>query len=401
MINLTSVNLVTRCKVSMIEALYTFLMELYLFTFSSVNSNSTCRNDLIHLTFLKLYSLSHLMHLGKINEDVFNKVICPHLGEKRKEVLVGPQHGVDTAAIDLQDARVLVVKTDPVFIVPQFGFKKAAWFAVHILASDVMTSGIPPQYAVIDLNLPPKIKDEEFEEMWIGIHEALKEIEVMVVGGHTGVYEGTDYPMVGGFTMFGIGEKEKLGMPSKVKVGDSVIMTKGPAIEATGLLTNLYPEYFKQRLDKEIFNEAYNMYWKMSCWKDGLIASRSGIHLMHDATEGGVFGALTEVAKASGKGMKIYEDKLFIHRAVREVTKLVNIDPWISISEGTMIIVTDKGEEVRGALIKEGIEAEIIGEVVDQSGDVTLVKKDGSRVKIEHPLEDPFWRAFFDLASKT
>ncbi|BFI74338.1 hypothetical protein YN1HA_4360 [Sulfurisphaera ohwakuensis] len=227
--------------------------------------------------------------------------------------------------------------------------------------------------------------------MWIGIREALKEIEVMIVGRHTGVYEGTDYPMVGGFTMFGVGKKEKLGMPSKVKVGDSVIMTKEPPIEATGLLTNLYPGYFKQRLDKEIFNEAYNMYWKMSYWKDGLIASRSGIHLMHDATEGVVSGALIEIAKASGKGMKIYEDKLFIHKVVREVTKLVIIDPWISIKEGTMIIDTDKGEEVRGALIKEGIEAEIIGEAVDQSGDVTLVKKDGSIVKIEHPSEDLFW----------
>ncbi len=113
------------------------------------------------------------------------------------------------------------------------------------------------------------------------------------------------------------------------------------------------------------------------------------------------FGALTEVARASGKGMNVYEDKLFINSAVREVTRLVNIDPWISISEGTMIIVTDKGKDVREALIKEGIEAEIIGEIVDQSGDVKLVKKDGSRVKIEHPLEDPFWRAFFDLASKT
>lgn len=339
------------------------------------------------------------MKLGKINEDIFNKIIYPHLGQRHKEVIVEPQHGVDTGAIDLQDGRVLVVKSDPVFIVPQFGFRKAAWFAVHILASDVMTSGIPPRYALIDLNLPPKIKDEEFEEMWLGIHEALMEIDVMIVGGHTGIYEGTDYPMVGGFTMMGIGEKEKLGMPSKVKVGDDVIMTKGPAIEATALLVNLYPEYFKTRLNKEIFNEAINMYWKMSCWKDGLIASNIGIHLMHDATEGGVFGALTEISKSTGKGMKIYENKLFINRAVKEVTKLMNIDPWISISEGTMIIVTDKGEEVKNALNKEGIDAEIIGKI-DASKEVTLIKNDGSKIKIEHPEEDPFWRAFFELSRR-
>ncbi|BFI74339.1 hypothetical protein YN1HA_4370 [Sulfurisphaera ohwakuensis] len=38
------------------------------------------------------------MHLGKINEDVVNEVIYPHLREKRKEVIVGPQYGVDIIA---------------------------------------------------------------------------------------------------------------------------------------------------------------------------------------------------------------------------------------------------------------------------------------------------------------
>ncbi|BFH72123.1 AIR synthase family protein [Sulfurisphaera javensis] len=339
------------------------------------------------------------MRLGKIDEKIFTEIIYPNLGKKHKEVIIEPQNGVDTGAIDLGDGRVLVVKSDPVFIVPQFGFRKAAWFAVHILASDVMTSGIPPRYALIDLNLPPKITDEDFKEMWLGIHQALEEINVMVVGGHTGVYEGTDYPMVGGFAMMGIGEKEKLGMPSRVKVGDYIIMTKGPAIEATGLLTNLYPDYFKQRLSPEVFKEAYEMYWKMSCWKDGLIASNIGIHLMHDATEGGVWNALAEIARVTKKELRIYEDKLFINRAVKEVTSLVNIDPWISISEGTMIIISDKGEEIVKALNREGIEAGIIGEVKEGEG-VTLVKKDGSKSKIEQPKEDPFWRAFFDLAKK-
>ncbi|BCU68847.1 hypothetical protein KN1_01440 [Stygiolobus caldivivus] len=84
-----------------------------------------------------------LGRLGKINEYVFTNIIYPNLGKIHDEVIVKLQHGVDTGAIDLGDGRVLVVKADPVFIVPQFGFRKASWFAVHILASDAMTSGIP------------------------------------------------------------------------------------------------------------------------------------------------------------------------------------------------------------------------------------------------------------------
>jgi len=149
----------------------------------------------------------------------------------------------------------------------------------------------------------------------------------------------------------------------------------------------------------DIFKEAYDMYWKMSCWKDGLIASNVGIHLMHDATEGGVWNALVEIATVTKKELRIYEDKLFINRAVKEVTSLVNIDPWSSISEGTMIIISDKGEKIVEALKREGIESAIVGEVKEGDG-VTLVKKDGSKQRIEKPAEDPFWRVFFELSKK-
>ncbi len=338
--------------------------------------------------------------LGKINRDIFDKIIYPHLGSIHEEVIVPPTHGVDTGVIDLGDGRVLVVKTDPVFIVPQYGFKKSAWFAVHILASDVMTSGIPPKYALIDLNLPVDMKDSEFEEMWLGIDEALKEIGVMVVGGHTGKYEGTGYPMLGGFTMMGIGPKDKFVTSKGARVNDDIVVTKGPAVEATALLVNTYPEYFRQRLSPDVFKEAYDMFWKMSCWKDGLIASNIGVHAMHDATEGGLWGALTEVAEASNKHLQIYEDKLFMYRAVREVTSIVNIDPYSSISEGTLVIITPYGDKVVESLRKEGIEAGIIGKVIDEGAKVTLVKKDSSKSEIRHPEEDPFWSAFFELAQR-
>jgi len=48
----------------------------------------------------------------------------------------------------------MVLSTDPFYIAKELGIEKAAWFAVHILASDVAVSGIRPRYLSIDLNLP-------------------------------------------------------------------------------------------------------------------------------------------------------------------------------------------------------------------------------------------------------
>lgn len=66
--------------------------------------------------------------------------------------------------------QAVAMTTDLVFIVPEYGFEKAAWFAIHILASDVVTSGLPPTYLSIDLNLPMSVTEEQLETMWSVMH---------------------------------------------------------------------------------------------------------------------------------------------------------------------------------------------------------------------------------------
>ena len=62
-----------------------------------------------------------------------------------------------------------------------------------------------------------------------------------IVAGHTARYDGTDYPMVGGATVMAIGPKDKYITPAMARVGDVVIVTKGAAIEATGLFAATFP----------------------------------------------------------------------------------------------------------------------------------------------------------------
>ena len=87
-----------------------------------------------------------MAQLGKITDGFFQKVILPRLGAQRPEVAVGPQQGVDVGILELGDY-ALAMTADPVFIVPEYGWERSAWFALHILASDAATSGL----AIVDL----------------------------------------------------------------------------------------------------------------------------------------------------------------------------------------------------------------------------------------------------------
>ncbi|MCX7622761.1 MAG: AIR synthase, partial [Thermomicrobium sp.] len=66
--------------------------------------------------------------LGKISREVFDRIILPNLGAAAPQVLVPPQHGVDVGIVDLGNGQVMAVTTDPVFVVPAYGWERAAWF---------------------------------------------------------------------------------------------------------------------------------------------------------------------------------------------------------------------------------------------------------------------------------
>ncbi len=55
-------------------------------------------------------------------------------------------HGVDVGIVEISEDHVMALTTDPVFIVPEYGWERSAWLAVHILASDAATSGLKPVY---------------------------------------------------------------------------------------------------------------------------------------------------------------------------------------------------------------------------------------------------------------
>jgi len=50
----------------------------------------------------------------------------------------------------------------------------------------------------MDLNLPLSITRDEFEALWRVMHRECDKIGMAVISGHTGRYEGCEYPMIGG-----------------------------------------------------------------------------------------------------------------------------------------------------------------------------------------------------------
>jgi hydrogenase maturation factor len=346
--------------------------------------------------------MEKLPELGKIHPDFFNKVIYPRLGKKDKSVIVGPQHGVDFGVIELGKDKVMVLSADPFYIAKELGIEKAAWFAIHILASDVAVSGIAPKYLAVDLNLPPEMTEDELTRMWDAVHRECKKLGIAVVTGHTARYAGCNYPMVGGATVIGIGEKKKLIAP-KCRPGDAIVISKGPAIETTGLMSAYFPKFLEEKYGKGFVKKAQDVYYQMSTVKDALIAAKiGGVTAMHDATECGIFGGLYEMAMHSNVGMNIYPDEIVLQDEVKKTCECFDIDPYKAISEGTLLATVNKkkAKDVVKALKDESIPASIAGEVTREEQGLYVIEKD-RKYKLEHPKIDPFWGKFEEYLKKS
>jgi hydrogenase expression/formation protein HypE len=349
--------------------------------------------------------MSELPEIGKISPQIFNELIFPRLGAHSKQVIVGPQHGVDVGIVELGHQAVSFT-CDPVFIVPEYGWERAAWFAIHIIASDSVTSGLKPTYLSIDLNLPMEITKDQLSIMWDVIHRECQKMGITIITGHTARYEGCHYPMVGGATIVGVGGLDEYVTPKLARAGDKIVITKGPAIEASGIFATMLPDVIQNKFGAAFCEKAKSIFYKMSVVEDGATAisvgrRENGVSAMHDATECGIWGGLYEIGQASGCGVRVEQEKIVVEEGVREICDLFGIDPYASISEGTLILTArpPKADAIVAALVKKGIKASVVGELTAPEKGMVLVKG-GREGKLAHPIVDPFWKAFYGALAK-
>jgi len=344
---------------------------------------------------------NEMPEIGKISPQIFEELILPRLGAKSDKILVGPQHGVDVGIAEI-GGKAVSFTCDPVFIVPEYGWERAAWFAIHIIASDSVTSGLRPCFLSIDLNLPMEMTKEQLEVMWQTMHGQCQKLGIAVITGHTARYENCHYPMVGGATMTGVGELDEYVSPMFARVGDKIIITKGPAIEATGIFATMFPELMERHFGAGFARKAGDVFYKMSVVEDALTAVSvgvrdNGVAALHDATECGIWGGLYEVAQAANLGVRVEKEKIVVTECVPEVCSYFGIDPYASISEGTLIIACrpHKAQTVVAALTQKGIASSVVGELTPPGEGMVLVRE-GKEEPLAHPIVDPFWRAFYD-----
>ena len=166
-----------------------------------------------------------------------------------------------------------------------------------------------------------------------------------ILGGHTEVTEAVNRIVVS-CTAIGKGKAQDAVATSGAKLGDEIVVTKLLCMEGTSIIVNDYLDRVQDVLTHKEIEIAKDYVNSISVVNEGRIAGEFGVNSMHDITEGGVLGALWEVAEASNLGFKVYNDKMPISEITYKMCEKLNIDPLKFISSGSMLITTTNGKEL-------------------------------------------------------
>ena len=323
------------------------------------------------------------MEIGKLTNSTLKDSIISKLNIKNKNVLVGPGVGEDCSIIDFGE-EVCVLTTDPITA----AMNNTGTLGVHISCNDIASAGVAPLGVLVTILAPPSSKLEDIEKVMEEINLACGELNIDVLGGHTEVTDAVTR-LVLSVTAIGKSKNKKFVTTGGATAGDDIIVTGFAGLEGTTIAAKDYKEYLVPRLGEAAIERAQDMLKDISVVKAGVLASEFGVSAMHDATEGGVLGAIWEVASASKCGAYIYKDRIPVKEETIAICEILKINQLKLISSGCMIITTDRGRELSELLANSGIENKIVGKI---TRDTMILNVDGVEEEIAPPEADEIFR---------
>ena len=328
-----------------------------------------------------------MLKTGKVPESVLKRSIIKQIRTKRDEIIIGAGVGEDCAAIELADDEIFVTSTDPITGTSH----DIGALAVHVTANDIASSGAEVIGIMLSVLLPEGTEENELKTIMQQAEEVCARLNIQTVGGHTEVTPVVNQTVI---TATGIGKvkKDRLVTTSSARPGDDVVVTKWIGLEGTSIIVNEKEEQLKKRFSSSFIETAKGFSGYLSVVEDARLAVSAGVSAMHDITEGGIFGALWEVAEASGCGLDISLCDIPVRQETVEICEEFRINPYMLISSGSMLITAPNGSDVVRCLKSSGINAAVIGKVT-KGNDRIIVNGDEKRF-LEPPGPDELYKIY-------
>lgn len=345
---------------------------------------------------------------GKFSTSDLKDFVFDKLGFGRVDVPSKPGPGRDFNVIRMSGKEVLLVATDPLYINPIFGIEDGTWLGFQIIITDILTSACLPEFAVFSLSLPNQIDEIEFERIWSVIDKECRRIGIAIIAGHTGCYDGCDWPMLGAGMVMTKSREDQYIIVDNLKAGDDILLVNLPGMEAIASLLKVDDVAGRTHFGA-CYEAIKDQTWQqLSIEKPASIARefmiRTGldpvesISAMHDVAERGVLGAANDLCDAMNLGCKLDFDAWEFDPAMVSFIQHFfpnPLDIWAASGQGGILMACRPSisYELLGELHAAGIPAGKIGTMATKSTGRSFTINETEH-EMTAAFNDPFWPVF-------
>lgn len=334
------------------------------------------------------------MRIGKVSENVLIRSVLRKIETKREEVLCGAGIGRDCAVLSFGEDMETVISTDPI----SAPIDMVCSYGIHKALNNVATTGAEPVGVMISAVLPEEAEEKELQDMMRQAEEICAKFHTQILGGHTEVMPEIKTPLL---TVSGIGKRRKGSIADKkgiagnepdmrpIRAGQDVIISKWIGIEGTVRLAREHKQELITRYPIGMIDDAIGFESYLSVVPDAAIAIKSGVCAMHDASWGGIFAALWEMADSAGVGLEIDLKKIPIRQETIEICEFYDLNPYELLSGGSLLMTSEDGTGLVRELEKAGIPAVIVGKTT--SGNDRVILNEEERRFLEPPKTDQLY----------
>ena len=296
------------------------------------------------------------MKIGKVQESVLKRSVLRQLKTRRGEIILGAGLGEDCAILAPGEGEIILLSSDPITGTG----KDMARYGIHASANDIAASGGEPTAVLLTILLPPSCEEKELRELMAQAEETCASLHIQIAGGHTEVTDAVNR-MVLTVTAVGKAAAGTAVATGTAKPDGDLVVTKWIALDGTSIAAKEKEEQLRTRFPGFLVEEAMAFDRYLSIIPEAAVAGKSGVWAMTDVTEGGIFGALWEMAESSGVGLEIDLKKLPIRQETVEICNFLDWNPYELISGGSLLIAAENGADLVRKLEAEKIPAAVVG----------------------------------------
>ena len=307
------------------------------------------------------------MKIGKVSQTVLKRSILKTLQFQREETII--QSSVEEMCYGIE------VKEDEQILSTSAALygneKDLGVFALAQVVNDLATRGAKAVGVSVHIMLPPYAYESRLKTMMEHIERASSAHTVQVLCAKAEVSPAINKAMV---YMNGMGvlKKGELLQSNMGKADQDIVLLKWIGLEGTFRVMREKEEELSKRFVPTFLNEIQMLEPEIFSEKALFLAKDFGVSAMHQITSGGILAALWEFAESSDVGMEVDLKKMSIKQETVEVCEYFHLNPYQLTSAGSVLIATDRGEELVSKFAEKGIQATVLGRTTVDKARVIL-----------------------------